>query len=371
MPVAAYALVATYSVVLFMVVYFCICADPQQSPTAKFLTITLPKLFWETLAKVLGQKAFDAVEYVLDRALLLFYCVMVYGSWSIIFAYVYPWVGQQEYLSQYHRIIGIIVFATCVISWHTAHTASPGLITAETIARYNHFPYDDLLFEAGKVCPTRNIPKLARSKFDRFKYHENIPRFDHFCGWVHNTIGEENYRFFLLFLLVHVFVSVPSCLWMKDSSHTVVKMCWYGSFTVATLFYGEILEKELLTVTFFDRFTGEEVETSNWILFQYLFQSHFAAASVWIIMFAMSIALSLFLFYHVWLTSRGLTTNESYKWDAILKWHRTQLKRYRDNPTKEDDPGPIPTNLYHQGFVENWKEVIFPKSLRTPRRKEE
>lgn len=28
------------------------------------------------------------------------------------------------------------------------------------------------------------------------------------------------------------------------------------------------------------------------------------------------------------------------------------------------DPGPTPTNPYNRGFIENWKEVLFPLSLR-------
>ena len=28
------------------------------------------------------------------------------------------------------------------------------------------------------------------------------------------------------------------------------------------------------------------------------------------------------------------------------------------------DPGPMPKNVYDRGFVENWKEVLFPISLR-------
>ena len=28
------------------------------------------------------------------------------------------------------------------------------------------------------------------------------------------------------------------------------------------------------------------------------------------------------------------------------------------------DPGPVPQNIYDRGFVENWKEVLFPISLR-------
>jgi palmitoyltransferase ZDHHC4 len=202
--VALLAITGTYVMLLLVVVYFCVCADPSQSPTAHYLTITLPKLFWTTLAQVLGPKAFDTVSYVLDRALLLFYVIIVYGSWSVIFAYVYPWIGRQDYLPHYHRIVGIVVFVACVISWRIVHTSSPGIITAETVDWYDHFPYDGLLYESGRTCPTRHVPKLARSKFDRHLYGENIPRFDHFCGWVHNSIGEENYRWFLLFLVIHV-----------------------------------------------------------------------------------------------------------------------------------------------------------------------
>ena len=28
------------------------------------------------------------------------------------------------------------------------------------------------------------------------------------------------------------------------------------------------------------------------------------------------------------------------------------------------DPGPMPKNIYNRGFVENWGEVFFPRSLR-------
>lgn len=214
-----------------------------------------------------------------------------------------------------------------------------------------------------------------------------------------NVIGEENFRWFLLFLAVHV------------------GMCAYGSFVVGNLFYGLILKHNLLEVVFVDRYTGEEIKASNWIIFQYLFSTRMMESGVFLIMSVMSIALGLFLGYYVWLTSRGLTSNEAYKWDQIKKWYKRELKRYEqavkngqidattgkpiaaasrsssssskpivtdgdvtctsgdttDNTASQQDdhddddrifyPGPPPVNIYNRGIVENWKEVIFPLSL--------
>ena len=106
-------------------------------------------------------------------------------------------------MSSYHKYIGYVGFASCVISWRYAMTTNPGIITKTNIQRYDHFPYDHLLFTPDRICSTTGVRRLARSKYDRFKYKQNVARFDHYCGWVYNSIGEENYRFFLLFLLVH------------------------------------------------------------------------------------------------------------------------------------------------------------------------
>jgi palmitoyltransferase ZDHHC4 len=377
-----------YVAFLVAVLWFCVFADPNDSPTAQFLTATLPRKLWTGLERVLGPKSLTVVAFFVDRILLVVYCTIVFGSWSIIFAYIYPWIDRQEYLGRFHKFLGALVFGACVASWWHAHKSSPGIITAKSIARYDHFPYDHLMYEANVTCRTRNIPRLARSKFDRFLYDDNVARFDHFCGWIYNTVGEENYRWFLLFLLVHA------------------GMCLYGTYCVGCLFYGEILATNLLHATFFDSSTGEEIGASRYIIFQYMFSRHLAEAAVLLIMLVMSVALGLFLLYHCWLTSRNLTTNESYKYDQIMRWYKRELRRYKDavkngqgtaqngtsqpvvpdgdvtctsssstsNPgeqhhDKNDDetiahPGPRPVNLYNRGMIENWKEVLFPLSLR-------
>ena len=166
--------------VFFM--YYCVMADPETSPIARHLGYTLPDQIWSALGKICGKRGMTVVNWIADRALILLYVIVVHGSWSVIFAYVYPWIGRQSYVSQIHRVIGVFVFASCVISWRYASTSSPGIITKDTLHLYDHYPYDNYMFEPG-LCRTRKIPRLARSKFDRHKYEENVPRFDHFCGW--------------------------------------------------------------------------------------------------------------------------------------------------------------------------------------------
>lgn len=365
-----------YLGVFALFVYVCVIADPETSRLSLFFNETLPSRIWNSLGKVLSRRTINVLLYFSDRFLLLVYCMVVYGAWSLIFWLVYPWITRSTAISDIHKYIGYLVFIACIMSWRLATTSSPGIITSKSIHRYNHFPFDNLLFEGNKKCRTTGIPKVARSKFDRHKYKANIPRFDHFCGWVHNTIGEENYRWFLLFLLVHC------------------AMCTYGSLVVWWLFAGEVREKRLLEVTYVDRITGEEIPASMYIVAQYLFNRYLWEVGLFMLMAVMAVALFAFLMYHVYLTSLGMTTNESYKWGYVKTWYKRELKRYQQavdarqgskltasnvgkskvgggKETSHQEsvrhPGPPPVNMYDRGLKENWREVIFPISLRVDR----
>lgn len=367
------------------ILYFCVIADPATSDIAYTFTVVLPNKAWELSSKLLGKKKLGILEAILDRALLFFYLVVVLGTYTTVFWYIYPWIGESSHASGYHKIVGYFLFVACIGSWRFCSKSSPGMITAKSFKRYDHYPCDELLFLSDRKCETTNIVKIARSKYDRLKYHQNVPRYDHFCGWVYNTIGEENYRWFLLFLAIHVL------------------MCVYGSMVSILLFRGEIADKQLFELTFFDRNTGEEFKATWYVVIQFLLVRRMPEVAVLAVMFVMGIALGGFLGYHCWLTSVNMTTNEAQKWSDVKNWYKKATKKYKEavkngeykpeakqakapdlqdgdvtcipgasssqpSKTQEEpfkfDPGPLPKNIYNRGFVENWKEVIFPISLR-------
>ena len=275
------AFLLAYLIFCVMVIYFCVIADPSTSELAHFFQVKVPNKTWRSLESVMNEKQMASLRSLLDLGLVIVYFFVVLGCWTVVFWYIYPWIDESSMASKYHKYVGYLVFLACFGSWRLTNTSSPGIITARSYKRFDHYPVDNLMFLPNQRCQTTKLIRIPRSKFDRLKYHQNVPRYDHFCGWVHNTIGEENYRWFLLFLLIHVV------------------MCVYGSSVCALLFYGEIQEKKLLEITFFDRASGEHVRSNMFIVIQYLFARKTLEFAVLAIMFVMAIALAAFLGYHV------------------------------------------------------------------------
>mmetsp|Transcript_47356 Transcript_47356/g.100631 ORF Transcript_47356/g.100631 Transcript_47356/m.100631 type:complete len:416 (+) Transcript_47356:165-1412(+) len=372
--------------VLFFVfcTYACIFADPDTSDLGRLCTRTIPSSLFRLLERTLGQKRLSKLSKLMDHAFQITYLIVVLGSWSVVFAYGYPEMERSSYVSSHHQYAGYVVFVLCMGSWHYACGVGPGVVTARTIPLFDHYEYDNILY-TNKLCPTLEIRKIARSKYDRFS-KRHVPRFDHFCGWLNQAVGERNYRHFLLFLTIHVF------------------MCCYGAWAMAGVMYGKVVEKDLLNATFFNAVTGAEVKADKIIVFHYLFARHFPICGVLLLMSVMSVVLGIFLGFHLYITSRNMTTNEYFKWRSVKRWHKREKKKYEqalkdgkngsksnvailskqvpdgdvgctgplDSESSSDviahhdilDPGPMPSNIYDQGIVTNFSEVFFPFSMR-------
>lgn len=278
------------------------------------------------------------------------YLTTIFGSWAVIFTRFYPLASSsQSYDEAHHLTFGYFLFLACVISWRYAGGTSPGNITHESLHRFDNYEYDGLLYEDGKVCPTVHLRKLARSKFDSSSGTQ-VPRFDHRCWWIHQSIGEENYRFFCVFLAVHTF------------------MCTYGTWMTFSLIRSE----------------GDFVSSDNTPLSWSETAIVFALVDPWltvifVIMGLVSLAIMPFFSFHLYIIANGMTTNEYFKWKLVKDRHQKATLRYGQKTFENaayvgatsrlsfTDPGPFPLNVYNLGYAANFWEVLSPRSLRLAR----
>ena len=311
-----------YFVCFVVLIYTVLLADVENNSFAYFLRVTLPKSMIEIERKILGERGMEKVQalhdyivYERNPLLQVMYCAIVFGGWSVMFAYGYPLI-PNKHIGGIHRINGYILFVACISSYIAVVRKSPGRITSRNIALYDHYEYDGVLFK-NKVCPTVGIRKIARSKYDRMT-EGHVPKFDHHCGWVNNTIGEENYGLFYIFLVIHM------------------HMLWYGAFVTGLIFYSEVDKLNLHSAVFYNGH-GEIIESTSTIAYQYLIQRHTALACLWLMKFVLAFVLTGFVSFHTYLICRGMTTNEYYKWKEARQLFKAKPRAQTDVSTHDED----------------------------------
>lgn len=357
--------------------YACIFADPDSSGVARLCTLTIPSLLSRSLERLLGKNRTPKLLKLFDQAMQYVYLVLLLGSYSILFA-----VEKPDYISSYHYVYGSVMTVLSMGSWNYVRHVGPGSVTAATTPLYDHYEYDNLLYTS-RLCPTLQIRKVARSKYDRVS-RRHVPRFDHYCSWIACAVGERNHRWFLLFVTIQTF------------------LCGYGAWIAATVLHGKILKHDLFNATFVSAVTGVEVKADASIVFNYLIARNYSVFGVLILASVFGVMLVAFLTFHLYITSRNMTTNEFFKWRSVRKWHKREKKKYEralkdgkvgstigagaltkmvpdgdvgctglvpDSSSPEVisgviDPGPMPENIYDKGIINNFYEVLFPLSLR-------
>jgi len=399
-----------YICVSCLLVYGCLIADPETSHIAMMITQHMPDVALNSIESILGEKAknwfirtYHYIVHERNPILIFGYLVIALGSWSVMFCHGYPYVPSR-YLGEYHRYCGYLVFILCMTSWRYACSTSPGYVTSLSMPKYDNYVYDNILYH-DRVCPTLKIRKIARSKYDTMTAR-HVPRFDHYCVWLNQPVGEENYRAFLAFVLIQTF------------------MCWYGVIAIFLIFKGEVEEKNLFEAKFINVVTGMEMDARWDIIFQWIVSRHISLASVFLLGVVMGSLLAAFSLFHIFLIFNGMTTNEFFKWRDIKKWHKQSTRNYQDavqkgkimqskievksfgecriddyvasladdtqigctgvkeqngitkgeeessekteiqNKENSFDPGPMPENKYNLGILENILEVLHPRSLR-------
>lgn len=365
--------------ILSLILFF---GDPQ-SPglvgrCAHFLIHSLPSLLYRYsgLGKVFGcgKRAAHCFFGRPHPVIQLVYVALVVGCYGLFVWHGYPLLPNRFLSGSYHKPLGALNFAVCVVTFILASFVNPGTITKENNAAYlAAYPSDNFMFPADRTCTSCGIVKPARSKHCRVT-DRCVAKFDHHCIWLNNTVGERNYRWFMAYLL----------------SNSVLML--YGAFAALTIFLTEIQALDLFNATFVNNTTGQKMKAGYGIVFQYLLAKHNALMMVSFIATIMGLVISGFSLYHVWLAGTNTTTNETFKWKEA-RWHHREAEEMRleqvETTAKDllqdsvmaarfngsidaarkfvnaklEGVAPIPPNAYDTGsFWANISEVVYPPS---------
>lgn len=317
-------------------------SDPHaggvEGKVSRLFLKSLPSAASRSLRAVCGerlygklQKLYNYVVYQPNPILQIFYLVLVNGGFLAFILEAYPYI-PTDHFDRIHRPIVFIAMALCAVSFAVACTVGPGRITLRSVPALDNYPIDGVIFRitpTPAMCSTCNVPKLARSK------HCStcgicVSRFDHHCAWLNQCVGEQNYRVFLLFLLVHC------------------AMLWYGTALLVSILMTETRERRLWSARFHNANTGVYSEASLWVIVSYLIYHKGRIFALLVLSGVMGLVISLFTLYHFYLIARGQTTNESFKWKDARKFYKRLIAAWnteRDRIEKEKRNGLTPVVL--------------------------
>jgi len=155
-------------------------------------------------------------------------------------------------------------------------------------------PFDEVMYHSGSHCKTCDLPKPARSKHCKI-CNVCIHEFDHHCVWINGCVSRSNYLRFLVFAGTHAFVTL------------------YGSYLLLGAQFGAIRKRYDENLFLLDVFTYYELFFAfidQCILFGY---EHKVITLLAICCISLSIALPVFVGYHLRNLIQNFTTNERYK----------------------------------------------------------
>ena len=238
-----------------------------------------------------------------NPVLQMFYLVLVLPAFFVYHLHCLPYFDTLE-----EQVVGSVYCMFGLFTFLVACYAPNGVVKkGEKSLQDTRFERDGL-FYTKKVedCRTCKVPRPARSKHCRLCGH-CVRRFDHHCAWLNCDVGEENLRWFHLFLVTH---------WT---------LCVYATVTTMQLVFRYIAQKRLWAATFVDGRGNQYAATPFHIMLHLLRHLPFQLA---LSAFCTLVAIMLFFFWlvHLRMAFRNLTTNETYKISDLLDYCENRLE---------------------------------------------
>ncbi|TYZ59746.1 hypothetical protein PybrP1_009821 [[Pythium] brassicae (nom. inval.)] len=152
------------------------------------------------------------VVYERNPLVQLIYVTVMTVTYFLFVTEAHPLI-PNVYAAAYHKWIAAALFVTCSALYAFMCSTDPGVIRAGNVDTFTQYPSHPVLFPEGKFCRTCKTPKIPRSKHCRMCDH-CVARFDHqyvdlrlrlsIRFWFNGCVGEKNYRYFIVFLLVQL-----------------------------------------------------------------------------------------------------------------------------------------------------------------------
>ncbi|KAM9976049.1 hypothetical protein ACTFIR_009890 [Dictyostelium discoideum] len=198
--------------------------------------------------------------YKPNRILQGFYLTLVLSGFYFFYFDCFPYIGGP-YISSNHKYGAFFAISFTLFTFVLSSNSTP--------ARSKHC----------RVC-------------DRC-----VGRFDHHCPWINNCVGENNLRYFLLFVF------------------STSMLCMYGAYLCGFSMYSFMKINDVKNLGYTKDGVWTPIPTA--ILLKYIAFESRSILPLGAFCFVISLFLFYFFFYHIWLISKNTTTNESYKWQDI------------------------------------------------------
>lgn len=96
--------------------------DPDTSPTAHYVSHTLPDKFLKLAGKLMGQKAVKVIETFMEKLLAIIYLTVIIGGYATVVLHGFPKARESPHIPNYHLNVSYGVFFFALYTWRLTMT---------------------------------------------------------------------------------------------------------------------------------------------------------------------------------------------------------------------------------------------------------
>ena len=111
-----------YVMAMGAVFWFCVMADPDKSPTAQYVSHTLPDKFMKLAGKIVGPKGVTIIEAFMEKLLAIIYLTVIIGGYATIVLHGFPKARESPHIPNYHMTLSYGVFFFALYTWRLTMT---------------------------------------------------------------------------------------------------------------------------------------------------------------------------------------------------------------------------------------------------------